>query len=544
MCAFLLATGAAAVGLVAIRADAADPATGSRNEPARLEHFRDLGFGLFIHWGVDSQLGSVISHSLVGASDDYVRRFFTDLPRTFDPTRFDPAEWAALAKLAGVRYVMFTTKHHSGFCMWDTKTTDFDVLHTPFRRDVTAAVLAAFRAQGIEPGVYFSPDDFWWLHQHGISIQRGSSATAPAHLPGLMAYDRAQLRELLTNYGPIDYLFIDGPAEGLRDYAWDLRPELVVTRGAITTPEQYVPGVPLDAAWEANLTMGTQWQYKPTNEHYKSGGELISLLVETRAKGGNLLLNVGPKPDGTLPIEQEERLREIALWMFINRDCIYDVRPWVITNEGDIWFTRHKDSDTLYAIVKQNPRWPYGQWRDVVLRSVRATAQTTVSVLGQNDTVIEYRPGVTPKTTFEQRTDGLHVRAMRAQRIYNNRQWPNPVVIKLTHVEPALVPPRVDTSAVRCDATTGAAVAEVDLQSLGDQPALEVGLEYRDATAMDATERLGATWQAAPPVRRTAPGAFSLPLAGLASGHTYDVRAVVHHPLFDLYGRELHLHVP
>src|SRR5579872_3885855 len=111
------------------------------NQPDRVEWFRDQGFGLFIHWSVDSQLGVVISHSLVGASDDYTRRFFTELPQTFNPRKFYPQDWAALAKLAGVRYVVFTTKHHSGFCMWDTKTTDFGVMHTPFHRDIVADVL-------------------------------------------------------------------------------------------------------------------------------------------------------------------------------------------------------------------------------------------------------------------------------------------------------------------------------------------------------------------------------------------------------------------
>ncbi len=362
------------------------------NRAERLEWFRDQGFGLFIHWSVDSQLGSVISHSLVGASDDYVKRFVAELPETFNPRKFHPSDWAALAKLAGIRYVVFTAKHHSGFCMWDTATTDFSIAHTPFQRDITAELLQAFRAQGIAPGLYFSPDDFWWLHQNGVTIQRGTAAVQPRSNPGLMAHDQAQVRELLTKYGPIDVMFFDGEAQGLRDLAWQLQPDLVVTRGAIQTPEQYVPGVPLEGAWEACLTMGTQWQYKPTNEDYKTGWDCLSLLIETRAKGGNLLLNVGPKPDGELPIEQEQRLREIALWMFVNGECIYGVRPWIITNEKDIWFTRKKNQDTLYAIVKLRPeaRWKHGEWKEIVLHSVRATDQTQVRVMGQNDQVLEY----------------------------------------------------------------------------------------------------------------------------------------------------------
>ncbi|HZQ56369.1 MAG TPA: alpha-L-fucosidase [Bryobacteraceae bacterium] len=406
------------------------------NHPDRLEWFRDQGFGLFIHWSVDSQLGSVISHSLVGASDNYRQRFFNELPKTFNPRKFDPQDWAALARLAGIRYVVFTAKHHSGFCMFQTSSTKFGIMATPFHRDIVSDVLNAFRAEGIAPGLYFSPDDFYWLDHHGIPLQRNVPQVSPEHVPGLLAYDQEQVRELLTHYGPISVMFFDGPAGGLRELAWKLQPEIVVTRGALQTPEQYVPGTPIEGPWEANLTMGTAWQYKPTNETYKSGKQLIMTLVETRAKGGNLLLNIGPKPDGELAIEQESRLREIALWMFVNSDCIYGVRPWVITNEGDIWFTRKKNTNTVYIIAGGEP-WKYGAWRELTLHSVRATEGTQIRVLGQNDRVLEYHPNVTPKTTWHQEPDGLHIRAMHAQRLYNNYDWPDPVVLEITDAEPA-----------------------------------------------------------------------------------------------------------
>src|SRR5947209_19840248 len=153
------------------------------NKPERLEWFRDQGFGLFIHWSVDSQLGVTISHSLVGASKDYTERFFNELPKTFDPVKFDPDEWARLARLAGVKYVIFTTKHHSGFGMYATETTPFNVMNTPFHRDITAEVLKAFRAQGIAPGIYFSPDDFYWLYKNGKVLQRGVEEGQPSHIP-------------------------------------------------------------------------------------------------------------------------------------------------------------------------------------------------------------------------------------------------------------------------------------------------------------------------------------------------------------------------
>ncbi len=179
-----------------------------------------------------------------------------------------------------------------------------------------------------------------------------------------------------------------------------------MTRGAMRTPEQTIPGQIFDEPWESCITTGEAWQYQPQNERYKTGHQLIRLLIETRAKGGNLLLNVGPKPNGELAIEQEERLRELGLWMFVNSEAIYGVRPWVITNEGDVWFTKKKDSSALYAIVDPATPWKMGDWKDVVLHSVKATAKTEVSVLGANGEVLEYAPKVTPKTTFRMEADG------------------------------------------------------------------------------------------------------------------------------------------
>ncbi|MEP6534073.1 MAG: alpha-L-fucosidase [Bryobacteraceae bacterium] len=513
-----------------------------QNKPQRLEWFQDQGFGLFIHWSLDSQTGVVISHSMVGASDDYLKRFINDLPKTFNPRKFHPEDWAALAKLAGIRYVVFTTKHHSGFTMFDSATTDFSIMRTPFGRDATAEILKAFRDQGIAPGMYFSPDDFWWLYKNNKVIQRHVPDVKPVNNPGLLAHDQAQVRELLTKYGPVDVIFFDGAPEGLRELAWKLQPNIVVTRGAIQTPEQYVPGIPLDGAWEACITMGTAWQYQPRNESYKTGGQVISLLVETRAKGGNLLMNVGPKPDGELPIEQEERLREVALWMMVNQESIYSTRPWVVTNEKDIWFTKKKDADTVFAIVKEKDHWKRGEWKDLVLHSVRSTAETKVNILGQNDLVLEYQPTVVPKTTWHQEADGLHIRAMRAQRLQDNSQWPNPVVLKITNVKPALRPPVVLTSNALRNGD-GTVVFEGNLKDLGDEKSLEVGFEYRPITGQDANERTSA-WLTAGFVRRNQAGDFSVQWKDLKRGETYEYRAVARHPLLTIYGAEKKLAVP
>lgn len=415
----------------------------AENKPEKLEWLKDAGFGLFIHWSVDSQIGTVISHSLVGADDAYNEFFFKELPQTFNPKKYDPDQWARLARVAGFKYVVFTVKHHSGFCMFETNTTDFDIANTPYRGDITRELVDAFRAQGLKIGFYFSPDDFSEFYRQGMLISRVRDEAVPTSNPELMKLNKAQVRELLTNYGDIDVFFIDGIRGlrdgGLKEYIWELQPHCLVTRGAISTPEiapstgQSLPEAMKNEPWEANFTMGTSWHYKPTNEHYRDGTQWIHSLIETRAKGGTMLLNIGPKPNGEIPIEQESILREIAAWMAINREAIYDVRPWDVFREGDLWFTRSKKGDAVYVFVT-NLEWRYGEWRTFRLNSIKTTEKSKVTVLGQNDQVLEYKPEIIPQTRWEMRNGQLEITAMRAQRIYNDRTWPNPVVLKITNV--------------------------------------------------------------------------------------------------------------
>ena len=425
------------LGLFWILTLAGGPAYADGNKPERVEWFMDQALGMFVHWSVDSQLGSVISHSMVGASDDYLDRFVNELPQTFYPERFNPDEWARLAKLAGMKYVVFTTKHHSGFCMFHTKTTDFNIKNTPYKKDITKMLIKSLRKFGIRVGFYFSPDDFWILYKQGKDVSRRRPEALPVNNPELMAHNKAQIRELLTKYGPIDMLFLDGQPDELKQLAWKIQPNIIVTRGEMETPEQKMPNEPMPGPWEANFTLGTQWHFKPTNEDYKSGTKLIEMLIEIRAKGGNFLLNLGPQPDGGIPFEQERRIRELALWMFVNREAIYEIRPWNVIREGDIWFTKAKDADTVYAFLTKLPNWKKGQRKEFTLESVRATAQTKVSVLGQSDRVLEYNTEVIPETRWNQEDDGLHISVMRAQRIYNDTKWPNPIVLKITHAKPA-----------------------------------------------------------------------------------------------------------
>lgn len=407
----------------------------SKNKPEREQWFMDLGFGMFIHWGIDSQIGAVMSHSMAGASKEYVDRFINELPQTFNPKQFDPEEWAILAKLAGMKYVLFTTKHLSGFCMWDTKTTSFNVINTPYKQDVTKKVFDAFRKHGIAIGVYFSPDDLYYLYNNNIPLGR---LQHPLHYPvnnkGLMDLDKAQLKELLTQYGKIDLLFLDGPAEGLKEYAWQLQPDIVVTRGEINTPEQTLPNKPLPGPWESCFTMGTDWQYKPTNDPHKSGTHIINMLIETRAKGGNLLLNIGPKPNGEIQIEQEALLREVALWNLSNSESIHGVRSWNITKEGNIWFTKSKNKNTVYAFIQGGKEWPYATRKDFVLKTLQGNEHTKISILGYGSELVEYRKNFDAKLYFQSTALGLVISAVNGHRMYTNNQWPNPIVLKIENV--------------------------------------------------------------------------------------------------------------
>ena len=411
----------------------------NRNKPERQEWLRDLGFGMFIHWSMDSQLGIVISHSMVGASDDYMNRFINELPKTFDPQDFDMYKIAIQAKLAGMKYVVFTTKHHSGFCMWDTETTDFNITNTPYKKDLLKEYVEGVRKAGLAVGFYYSPEDFKFLYDNGVILQRGVDLGLSDKLEA--EYNelvRRQTHELFSDYGKIDILFIDGNhMEPCKKEAWDLQPDLVITRGAVSTPEQKLPGAADDNLWESCITMGNQWQYKPTNDELKPAGKIIEIIVETRAKGGNLLLNIGLDPYGVIPDPEARNLTEMAAWNFINQEAIQNVRPWIVTREKNIWFTASKDRKTVYAVITGFPEWSRGDRKEFVIKSVIATTNTKISVLGQNDKVVEYHPETDAKSRFTQKEDGLHISVVRAQRIYNNSKWPNPITVKIENVLPS-----------------------------------------------------------------------------------------------------------
>jgi len=391
----------------------------------RLKWFESLRFGLFLHWGVYSQWGCIESWPLVeedtwARPDDLAcwaergkdlarfRKDYFALNRTFNPTLFDPDAWAQAAEYAGMKYVAFTTKHHDGLCMFDTATTDYRITHPdcPFHSDpranVARRVFDAFRQRDFGISCYFSKSDwhtsYYWrpgFPAHDRNPNYDTHAN-PERWEKFVRFVHAQIGELMSDYGHMDVLWLDGgqvrpPDQDIRmaeiaARARELQPGLIIADrtvgGAyenILTPEQEVPDEPLGFTWESCLTMGTSWSFKP-NDTYKTTRSLIYLLIDVVSKGGNLLLNIGPQPDGLLPAEALSRLREIGDWMQVNSEAIHGTQPIAPYGEGNVRYTT-KGGD-VYAIVQADE----GQDRpaaEVVLAGLPPTPGSEVMLLGR-----------------------------------------------------------------------------------------------------------------------------------------------------------------
>lgn len=326
--------------------------------------------------------------------------------------------------------------------MWDTKTTDFSIMNTPYGKDIVKEYVEACRRHGLKVGFYYSPEDFAFNYERDIPARGGVDGRK--YYAELVDYTKSHLDELFSNYGEIDVLFLDGGHKAeLAEYVHQIAPNCIVTRGEMVTPEQKLPREPIPGPWETCFTLGNQWQYKPTNEDYKSGTQLINMLIETRAKGGNLLINMGPMPSGKVPLEQEQRFRELALWMFVNQEAIYEITPCPRAGSGDVYYTQSKDGRYVYAFLtgltgpgtKGGTQWGRSVRKEILLKELKATSETKVSVLGQEDRIEKFTARHDIGFRFTQTEEGLQVSVKRAQRLYNNRKWPNAVVLRLENVE-------------------------------------------------------------------------------------------------------------
>lgn len=412
------------------------------NNPQRTEEFRDFAFGLFIHWSLDSLLGTVISHWMVGADEKLVKEFIEEYPKRFNPKYFDADEIMTVAQQAGMKYMSFGTKHHNGFCMFDTKSTPFNIMNTPFKRDVFKELCEAARKRNIVPGGYFSPWDFLWNYQNNVEINM-TRHCSPLTNPGLMKYNQTQLKELLNNYGELGTMFFDGDPDGLNEIVWKNQPECVVTRGVMLTPENKVLNEIHDEAWETCHALSDSWSYKPYDDVPKNPLDIIMLLIKTRACGGNLLLNVPIDPFGRIPQNQIEVLQRVGTFVFFNQEAIYNVRPWKVANEGEkIWYTKNKDENTVYAFICTND-WGVGFdyhnsgeiRRNVRLTGVKATADSQIEIVGQSGKSMEHLKDIDLKAYWRHDEYGLYINLLQALRPLEERKWNYPLVIKITNAE-------------------------------------------------------------------------------------------------------------
>lgn len=426
----------------------------------RLEEWQDLKFGLLMHWGAYSQWGIVESWSICpedlswatggrkpGVADSYqdYLEAYENLSQTFNPTKFNPERWAVAAKDAGMKYVVFTTKHHDGFCMFDSRYTDYKISgsKSPFatnpRSNVTKEIFAAFRKEGFWTGAYFSKPDwhsdaYWWKkfpssdRNCNYSIQK-----YPEKWAQFKEFTHKQIDELMSDYGKVDILWLDGGwvrtktdeeiktqlFEVYENSRWSRNPQsqdidmagmvraarakqpglLVVDRDVpgvfqnYLTPEQHIPETGLPYPWETCMTMAGSWSYAP-NDQYKPAEEIIEKLVDIVSKGGNYLLNIGPSPEGEWHDAAYERLKEIGAWMKINSEAIYSTRMFSIYGEGErIRFTQSKNGKIRYVFLFDTPNGK------VLLTKMPFTQNTKVSLFG--------KPGRLPWRTTPQ---GVEIR--------------------------------------------------------------------------------------------------------------------------------------
>jgi alpha-L-fucosidase len=414
---------------------AASAAPPDQAVPERLRKFNEYKFGMFIHWGPYSQASVEASWPIMRPTPGGITESeYVALARTFNPAQFDPAAFVRLAKAAGQRYMVFTTKHHDGFCMFDTSYTDYKITNTPYKKDIVAMLVEAAKAEGMPLGFYYSPPD---MHHPGFrdtsklaSTNWYGEPTRP-EWPLYLSYMELQLRELLTRYGNVFVIWFDGlnkqeKYDGLRFHKMihDLQPATLINNriglvGDFVTPEQRLPGgIPRKGArvgntdpndqgvpkappspeefqpWETCMTINGTWAYNKNDTRFKSTTVLVRALIDAASKGGNFLLNVGPTPEGTIQPEFEERLKQIGAWLAVNGDAIYGTTYGPLQ---DLSFGRSTaKGKTVYLHVFD---WPKG---DLEVKGLRARSVTLLAgkralkFTQQGDRLVIPAAGITP----------------------------------------------------------------------------------------------------------------------------------------------------
>jgi len=331
--------GALVAVLAGIDSSAQTAATNSPSwmqpDPAAIKRWRDMRFGMFIHWGPVSLTGKEIGWSR-GAPTPV--ETYDNLYKAFNPVGFNADEWASLAKASGMKYVVLTTKHHDGFCLFDTKETDYNVMHSPFKRDVTKELAEACRRQGIAFGAYYSVCD-WHHPDFPLTSPGGKTRRDRSDLDAYNRYLLAQIRELVVTCGPLLTVWNDVPQEfrgrGVNTIRMvrELQPDILINNrtgdgGDYDTPEQKIGGFNMARPWESCMTVSAHnhWAWGGASDGVKSLSACLLMLIRGAGGDGNVLLNVGPRPDGVIDPAQANRLREVGAWLEKYGESIYGTR--------------------------------------------------------------------------------------------------------------------------------------------------------------------------------------------------------------------------
>ncbi|MEI6678035.1 MAG: alpha-L-fucosidase [Mariniphaga sp.] len=334
------------------------PMSGLNAHDQKLESWKDARFGMFIHWGPVSLKGTEIGWS---RGREIPVAEYDNLYKQFNPVKFNADEWVKLAKDAGMKYIVFTSKHHDGFCMWDTKYTEFNIMNSPFKRDVMKELASACKKYGMALGFYHSTCD-WHHPDFPLTSPGGSVRRETSNLDRYTDYLKNESVEIIKNYGPLLVMWYDVPMEfdavrgqGVIDLIRKVQPDILVNnrtgaKGDFDTPEQRIGGFQIDRPWETCMTIGRQWAWKP-NDEVKSLEQCLHSLIRSAGGDGNLLFNVGPMPDGQIEPLQVIRLKEMGQWLQKYGYAVYGTRggPFKPTD----WGVTTRKGNTIYLHILQ-----------------------------------------------------------------------------------------------------------------------------------------------------------------------------------------------
>ena len=355
----------------------------------RMAWWREAKFGMFIHWGLYAIPAGVWKDRCIPGIGEWIMhtaripvKEYEQLAKRFNPVKFDAREWVGVAKEAGMRYIVITAKHHDGFCMFDTKYTDYNIVKaTPFGRDPLKELAEACREEGIRLGFYYS-QTLDWHHPDGLGNDWDYSPSKQNFTRYLREYVKPQLRELLTNYGQVAVLWFDigtptpELARELVEFVREISPDTIISgriggvfrwgpiKGLgdyIEMGDNQIPNQKLEEDWEVPATMNDTWGYKSYDHNWKSPGRIIQTLVDIVSKGGNYLLNVGPTAEGEIPEPCVRILREVGEWLRVNGESIYGAEASPIDVAPDSIYRITTKPGRLYIHVFG---WPwYGELR-------------------------------------------------------------------------------------------------------------------------------------------------------------------------------------